>query len=110
MSRGRTIERRSRIFLGCEGESEQAYGALLQRFADRADLKIHIVIRNLQPAGDPLALAEKAVREVSKEGRKAPFAGKAIMLDTDLLEEQRERAQSHRIARAGELYFGVAET
>lgn len=87
----RTIERRSRIFLGCEGESEQGYGVLLQRLADIAELKIHIVIKNLQPAGDPLALAEKAVRQFEKDREKAPFIGKAIMLDADRLEEPRDR-------------------
>lgn len=89
----RTIERKSRIFLGCEGESEQGYGVLLQRLADRADLRIHIVIKNLQPAGDPLALAEKAVRQFSKDSQKAPFIGKAIMLDTDRLAEPPDRGR-----------------
>lgn len=87
----RTIERRSRIFLGCEGESEQGYGVLLQRLADSEELKIHIVIKNLQPAGDPLALAERAVRQFEKESQKAPFIGKAILLDADRLEEPRDR-------------------
>lgn len=30
----RVIERRARVFLGCEGESEQGYGALLQRLVE----------------------------------------------------------------------------
>ena len=93
MSRRRTIERRGRIFLGCEGESEQGYGVLLQRLADSAGLKIHIVIKNLQPAGDPLALAEKAVRQFDKERQKAPFIGKVIMLDVERLDEPRERGR-----------------
>lgn len=87
----RTIERRSRIFLGCEGESEQGYGVLLQRLADSAELKVHIVIKNLQPAGDPLALVEKAIRQFKKDSQKAPFIGKAIMLDADRLDEPRDR-------------------
>lgn len=89
----RIIERRARIFLGCEGESEQGYGVLLQRLADAESLKIHIVIRNLQPAGDPLALAERAVLYFDKENRKAPLAGKAILLDADRLSDPPDRGR-----------------
>ena len=87
------IERRSRIFLGCEGESEQGYGVFLQRLADAAGLNIHIVIRNLQPAGDPLALAQKAVLLFDNENRKAALIGKAIMLDADRLSEAQDRGR-----------------
>lgn len=89
----RIIERRARIFLGCEGESEQGYGVLLQRLTDTENLKIHIVIKNLQPAGDPLALAEKAALLFEKENRKAPLIGKAILLDADRLAEPPDRGR-----------------
>lgn len=92
----RIIERRARIFLGCEGESEQGYGVLLQRLADAERQKIHIVVKNLQPAGDPLALAEKAVLLSEKENRKAPLIGKAILLDADRLVEPPERGWQAR--------------
>ncbi len=92
MSR-RKIPRRERVFLGCEGESEQGYGALLRKLADEAGLNVHIVIKNLQPAGDPLALAQKAIQHFDKENRKAPFIGKAIMLDTDRLTEPADRGR-----------------
>ncbi len=81
--RSPAIERKKRIFLGCEGESEQGYGAFLQRLADDEDLPIHLVIRNLQPAGNPMLLAKNAIRLSEKENRKAELAGKAIMFDTD---------------------------
>jgi len=93
MSGRRMIERRSRIFLGCEGESEQGYGVFLQRLADAATLNIHIVIKNLQPAGDPLALAQKAVLIFDKEDQKAALIGKAIMLDADRLSEAQDRGR-----------------
>jgi hypothetical protein len=89
----RIIERRARIFLGCEGESEQGYGVLLQRLSDAEGLKIHIVVKNLQPAGEPLALAEKAALHFDKETRKAPLIGKAILLDADRLVEPPDRGQ-----------------
>ena len=93
MTRRRIIEWRARIFLGCEGESEQGYGVLLQRLSDAESLKIHIVIKNLQPAGDPLALAEKAALHFDKENRKAPLIGKAILLDADRLAEPPDRGR-----------------
>lgn len=102
MTRRRIIERRARIFLGCEGESEQGYGAFLRRLADAAQLKVHIVTKNLQPAGDPLALAAKAITQFDKDHRKAPFAGKAIMLDVDRLAEPADRGR-----RALELPFAA---
>lgn len=86
-------ERRSRIFLGCEGESEQGYGVFLQRLADAAALNIHIVAKNLQPAGDPLALAQKAVSLFDKENQKAAIIGKAILLDADRLSETQGRGR-----------------
>ncbi|MGP3699520.1 hypothetical protein, partial [Rhodobacter sp. NSM] len=84
----RVLERRARIFLGCEGESEQGYGALLQRLVNASGAKIHVVPVNLQPAGDPLALARKAERKLAEEIlRGGPFAAQAVMLDTDRLPE-----------------------
>ena len=64
------VARRILTFLGCEGESEQAYGRILQEFADEAELHVHLVIRNLQPVGDPLSLARRAVSLSGKEARK----------------------------------------
>lgn len=66
MRRKRGIEKRTRFFLGCEGESEQAFGSFLNRIALEADLKIHIVAVNLQPAGDSLALARKSCPRMQK--------------------------------------------
>jgi hypothetical protein len=43
-----SIPRRCRFFLGCEGQSEQSYGALLQHLADESpDLHIHLDVQPL---------------------------------------------------------------
>jgi hypothetical protein len=97
MKGSRGIEKRKRLFLGCEGESEQAYGTLLNRLANANGPTIHIVAINLQPAGDSLALAEKAVSAYQREVRKGGFAAKAILLDADKrddLPEKGRRAQA----------------
>lgn len=94
MRRRHTIERRARIFLGCEGESEQGYGALLQHLADAKGLKFHVVPVNLQPAGDPMKLARKAVTAFDREvERGGPFAAQAVMLDTDLLTDLQDNGR-----------------
>jgi len=92
----RVIERRARIFLGCEGESEQGYGAFLQRLTDAHELKVHIAVTNLQPAGDPLKLAKKAVLKSAQEASKGGFIAKAIMLDTDRLADLRDGGREAR--------------
>ena len=64
MSRRRpNIPQRKRVFLGCEGESEASYGALLGWLADEPPpLDVHIEPRVLQPgAGDPLELVRRAI-------------------------------------------------
>ena len=81
------IQRRSRIFLGCEGESEQGYGAFLQKLVDESGLSVHVLPVNLQPAGDPIKLAEKAVRAYAREKKNGGFAGKVILLDMDRMAE-----------------------
>lgn len=107
MRRRPTIERRRRIFLGCEGESEQAYGAFLQRLADEIGIKVHILPINLRPAGDPLALAEKAVKAFSREEKKGGFFGKAIILDADRLNDPLDRGQQALHLLASEAFTTV---
>lgn len=100
----RTIERRTRVFLGCEGESEQGYGAFLQRLADAKNSKVHVVTVNLQPAGDPLKLAQKAALAFDREMKKGgSFAGQAVMFDTDRLVDLQDGGQEVRaiLARKG---------
>jgi hypothetical protein len=87
MKRRRAIPRRNRIFLGCEGESEQAYGRFLNNLAEVSGVKVNIVTVNLQPAGDPNVLAQKAISELKRHERKGGFVGAALMLDSDKLEE-----------------------
>jgi hypothetical protein len=83
MSRG--IPQRKRIYLGCEGESEQSYGKRLNEIADAAGLHLHFDNDVLQPGGgDPLDLVKLAIRRIKeKEARRTSFAFRAILLDQD---------------------------
>lgn len=92
---------RVRIFVGCEGESEQGYIALLQRLADAAGLALHFDTVVLQPGGgDPLAIVELAVRRMKQRERQsgAPYAHRAVLLDAD-----KRGQQPRRDDRAGAL-------
>jgi hypothetical protein len=84
MSRLR-IQQRTRIYLGCEGQSEQSYAARLGQIADAEGLRIHIDNDVLQPGGgDPLALVQLAVRRIrEKAARRGAFAHCALLLDKD---------------------------
>jgi len=66
------IPQRRRLFVGCEGESEQAYVALLARLSGEAGLAVHLDAVLLQPGGgDPLAIVERAAaRAAEREGRR----------------------------------------
>jgi hypothetical protein len=90
-----TIPARRRIFLGCEGESEQGYGALLSRIAEEHGLHLAPQIVLLRPGGgDPLALVQLAVAKIREDERKrGEFSIKAVLLDEDKLGQTLERDQ-----------------
>jgi hypothetical protein len=93
--RGRrpTIPRRKPIFLGCEGESEQAYGQFLNELAREAHLHVHIEVVNLSPgAGDPVSRMHRAQKEVEHRQRKrTEFAFRAVLLDSDQIDNDPQR-------------------
>jgi hypothetical protein len=82
----RRIPRRRRIFFGCEGESEQGYGALLQHLADdrqqpHVSLDLHVC-----GGGDPLAVLETACKRArDRVSRYGEFAIRVLFADGDRL-------------------------
>ena len=77
---------RRTVFLGCEGDSERAYGALISRLHEehRHDLYLHVVL--LKPGGgDPLTLVERACHSIVEYERKRDirYAVRAVLLDGD---------------------------
>ena len=86
MVRRQKVGRRRRLFVGCEGESEQSYAALLQDFAKEQGCAVQAdpqVVR----AGDPLAIVKRAIEKAAQgeRGSKAAYSVRFLMLDTDLL-------------------------
>jgi hypothetical protein len=109
MSRRRaTIPPRQRIFLGCEGESEQGYGALLSRLAEDIDLHLALQVTLLRPGGgDPLDLVALAAELSGRaERQRGGFRLKAVLLDGDKLGESPDRDQRmYQLAGANDLHL-----
>jgi hypothetical protein len=74
---------RQRVFLGCEGESERSYGALLARLVEHHH-KIHLDSVPLG-GGDPLSIVEQAVIQHSRRMARGDYVYRAILLDADTL-------------------------
>ena len=85
MTRRSFITERKPVFLGCEGESEQAYGQLLYDFLREIGRPVHIEVVNLNPgAGDPIARLRKAEQEIIRRSqRRSAFHLKAVLMDSD---------------------------
>ncbi|GAB2922425.1 hypothetical protein GCM10027093_71830 [Paraburkholderia jirisanensis] len=81
----RTVKPRKRIFVGCEGESERSYVALLQQFMGiRAEFHL---VNDVLNGGDPLAIVDSAIKALRRDATKnrGAFVAKFVLLDSDLL-------------------------
>lgn len=112
MARKPRIPPRRRIFLGCEGESERGYAALLSRLVEARHQRTHLEGVLLRPGGgDPLALVELAIDLARrKAGRDTPWAAKAILLDTDTLGRAPDRDATARRRAAVEGFRLIWQT
>jgi hypothetical protein len=89
-----TRPQRRPVFLGCEGDSEHTYGALISRLHEehRRDLYLHVVL--LKPGGgDPLTLVGRACHRFVEFERKRDrrYAVRAVLLDADRRGQAPER-------------------
>jgi hypothetical protein len=106
MSGRRTIiPQRTPIFLGCEGDSEQAYGQVLNDLLRDAKKPIHLEVVNLNPgAGDPIARLKRAAQEIARRSpRRSEFHIKRILMDSDQIigDAQRRREAEQLAAERG---------
>jgi RloB-like protein len=89
---------RRRIFVGCEGEGERSYVALMQRIVDGVHQKVHLDAQLLQPGGgDPLDLARRAEEVIKKiERTREPYDEKYLLIDRDTLGNSPQRDRETR--------------
>lgn len=86
---------------GCEGESEQAYGQLLNDLLQDARLPVHLEVVNLSPgAGDPFARLRRADQEIARRRqRRSDFVSKVVLMDSDQLDgDAHRRFEVERLA------------
>ncbi len=104
----RGISRRTRFFVGCEGESEQGYVAFLQTLSDRHGLSVHLDNPVIPKAGSPLALVNRAIQIFRRRegGGKPAYRRRFLLLDTDLMGLNAEQdAEMERTAAENKLYL-----
>lgn len=95
------IVQRTVIFFGCEGESEQGYGQLLNDFLRAANIPIHLEVVNLNPgAGDPIARLRRAEKVIARRRRRrSVFKGKLVLMDSDQVDDDAHgRQQAEQLA------------
>lgn len=74
---------RTRVFVGCEGRSEQAYVRWLQERADQRGLCLYFDSADVS-GGDPLSVVEKSIRICRhNEKFKGVYGAKLVLLDED---------------------------
>ncbi|HMK90345.1 MAG TPA: RloB domain-containing protein [Methylocystis sp.] len=93
MSRHAKIPQKSPVFLGCEGDSEQAYGQVLNALLHENERQFFIQVVNLNPgAGDPLAMLRRAGKELERLGKsRAEYRLKFMLIDSDRVDREPER-------------------
>lgn len=100
------IQQRTPVFLGCEGESEQAYGQVLNDLIRSKNIPIHIEVVNLSPgAGDPQSRISRATKEIVRRSpRRGNFELKVVLLDLDQVQHfPQRRLDAERAAADAEI-------
>lgn len=101
MSRSHKIVRARRsVFLGCEGESEQAYCQVLSDVLRPLIPRVHLAPELIgEGAGDPLAKIRKAIKKIEAHESKRPgFMRKAVLIDADLAESADAKFPAEQLA------------
>lgn len=94
------------VFIGCEGESEQAYCIVLGDLIKQTVNNVHLEATLLgEGAGSPLAKIKKAIKKIEHfETTRSKFWKKAVLIDSDIVDSNVEQktqteilASSHAI-------------
>jgi hypothetical protein len=102
MRRRPFIRPKKPVFFGCEGESEVAYGQVLNDLLAAASIPVHLQVEVLAPgAGDPLARVQRTLGLIiRREKQRVRFPVKAILMDSDQARDAPDRlARGKQLAR-----------
>ena len=104
----RIIPRRRTVFLGCEGESGQAYAQVLYDIIREQGIDVHLEIVLLSPgAGSPSAKIKLAAQKIAEHERKREkFWSRAVLLDSDLVDnDASERNNTEQLASSSRIFI-----
>ena len=95
------IEPKKSVYFGCEGDSEVAYGQVINDLLRSRNLPVYLHVESLAPgAGDPLARIQRALQRIAeREKKRGKLQLKAILMDSDQTGAEPERAtRANRLA------------
>ena len=98
-----TRNKRKRVFVACEGESEGGYAGFLLDTAEEIGLSLHFDLQICR-GGDHLAIVQRAVAKMKRRAQQyGAFWKKAVFLDSDRRGENAERTRQadEMIAQSG---------
>lgn len=109
MSRKRESEPRIRFFLACEGESEHSYVRFLNGLVDKHSSKhVHLASFIINGGGNPMTILERSAKKCASEERKGGvFAGKLILMDSDVYQRTRADNQNKLLHRLNSEKFKI---
>lgn len=100
----RGIPRHKTFFVACEGESEDGYARLLQRFADGAGLRIQILAETIKKTGgEPMRLIANARAIIECHRKRSSLVGRFLLLDADQVGSPGHKRAAQNAAAAAEL-------
>lgn len=100
------VARRKPVFLGCEGESEQAYGQMLYDIVRKTVITIHLEVSLLgSGAGSPSAKIRKAIEKIEDyERKRSRFWKQVVLIDSDLIDgNDAQRIEAENLAAECEI-------
>ena len=100
MARNNITVRRP-VFVGCEGESEQAYCSVLRDIIAQTVKDVHFEVVLLgEGAGSPIAKIQKAIKKITQyERTRSKFWKRVVLLDSDLIDQdESQRVFTEKLA------------
>lgn len=96
MAPGRRIRRRTRIFVGAEGESERSFAAWLRGLCDSEGCHLHLDIIVAGGRSSAKIVETCAGRCRERSGKHGPYRARLVLLDRDRLEDKRQNEANPR--------------
>jgi hypothetical protein len=106
MSVHRRIAKRPRFYVGCEGQSEVSYVALIRDLCEEQNVRVTIDPDDLS-SGDPLSRVQEAIRRIKqKKAGLESFKACFLLLDSDQVQANKQKAErAMRLAECNGIFL-----